>query len=115
LYDGRRDLALDADNGDKWEQVNLAARTVTVGLSKTEAGAGRVIPLNAHALSIPELLGGFIPEPCTALTPQSRLAYGKKRCKRRRFALASSAAFTTSVTPDARECSKRACHFQWLR
>jgi len=36
----------------KWEQVNFAARTVTVGISKTEAGAGRVIPLNARALSI---------------------------------------------------------------
>ena len=35
-----------------WEQVNLAARTVTVGLSKTEAGAGRVIPLNARALGL---------------------------------------------------------------
>jgi integrase len=36
----------------KWEQVNLVARAVTVGASKTEAGAGRPIPLNARALSI---------------------------------------------------------------
>ena len=33
----------------KWEQVNFAARAVTVGAAKTEAGAGRVIPLNARA------------------------------------------------------------------
>lgn len=36
----------------KWEQVDFAARTVTVGASKTEAGAGRVIPLNARACTI---------------------------------------------------------------
>lgn len=45
----------------KWEQVNLAARTVTVGLSKTEAGAGRVIPLNARALSILSFWAGLFP------------------------------------------------------
>jgi integrase len=33
----------------KWKQVNFVARTVTVGASKTEAGAGRVIPLNTCA------------------------------------------------------------------
>jgi len=32
--------------------VNFASRTVTVGASKTEAGAGRVIPLNSRALTI---------------------------------------------------------------
>jgi len=36
----------------KWRQVNFTARTVTVGVSKTEAGAGHVIPLNSRALSI---------------------------------------------------------------
>jgi integrase len=35
-----------------WEQVNLANRTVTVGSSKTEAGAGRIIPLNDRARTI---------------------------------------------------------------
>jgi integrase len=45
----------------KWGQVNLAARTVTVGLSKTEAGAGRVIPLNSRALSILSFWAGLFP------------------------------------------------------
>jgi integrase len=35
-----------------WEQVNFANRTVTVGASKTEAGAGRIIPLNDRARTI---------------------------------------------------------------
>jgi integrase len=35
-----------------WGQIDFAARTVKVGKSKTEAGAGRVIPLNARALSV---------------------------------------------------------------
>ncbi len=36
----------------KWANVNSVARSLTVGVSKTDAGAGRVIPLNprAHAL-----------------------------------------------------------------
>jgi hypothetical protein len=36
----------------KWQQVNFAARAVTVGASKTAAGTGRPIPLNARSLSI---------------------------------------------------------------
>jgi integrase len=35
-----------------WEQVDFGVRTVTVGASKTEAGAGRVIPLNSRARTI---------------------------------------------------------------
>ena len=44
-----------------WEQVNLAARTVTVGLSKTEAGAGLIIPLNARAFSLLSFWAGLFP------------------------------------------------------
>jgi integrase len=33
----------------RWGQVDFAKRTVTVGRSKTEAGAGRLIPLNTAA------------------------------------------------------------------
>jgi integrase len=32
-----------------WEQIDFEKRTLTVGRSKTEAGAGRLIPLNASA------------------------------------------------------------------
>ena len=34
----------------QWKQVNFLDRTVTVGTTKTEAGSGRVIPLNDRAL-----------------------------------------------------------------
>lgn len=43
----------------KWGQVNFAARTVTVGLSKTKAG--RIIPLNARALSIVSFWAAMFP------------------------------------------------------
>lgn len=33
----------------RWSQIDFAKRTLTVGRSKTEAGAGRLIPLNASA------------------------------------------------------------------
>lgn len=45
----------------KWGQVNFTARAVTVGAAKTEAGAGRVIPLNARALSILTFWAGLFP------------------------------------------------------
>jgi integrase len=44
-----------------WEQVDFGARTVTVGASKTEAGAGRVIPLNARACTILSFWAGLFP------------------------------------------------------
>jgi integrase len=34
----------------RWRQVNWEGLTLTVGTSKTDAGAGRLIPLNATAL-----------------------------------------------------------------
>ncbi|MBZ5543619.1 MAG: tyrosine-type recombinase/integrase [Acidobacteriia bacterium] len=34
----------------RWAQIDWQQRTVTVGKSKTSAGTGRVIPLNASAL-----------------------------------------------------------------
>lgn len=52
-------LALNAGLRDKelrelrWEQVDLLdKKTLTVGLSKTEAGTGRVIPLNETVLGV---------------------------------------------------------------
>jgi integrase len=44
-----------------WEQVNFVARTLTVGVSKTEAGAGRVIPLNARAFTSLSFWAGLFP------------------------------------------------------
>jgi integrase len=45
----------------KWEQVNFAARALAVGASKTEVGAGRIIPLNARALSVLSFWAGLFP------------------------------------------------------
>jgi len=45
----------------KWGQVNFVTQAVTVGASKTEAGAGRIIPLNARALSILTFWAGLFP------------------------------------------------------
>lgn len=36
----------------RWNQVDFETRTVTVGASKTEAGAGRVLPMNDRALAV---------------------------------------------------------------
>src|SRR5437899_66738 len=39
--------------GLRWAQVDLEARPLTVGKSKTEAGAGRKVPLNERAFAAP--------------------------------------------------------------
>ena len=36
----------------RWEQVNLNSCTLTVGLSKTDSGTGRLLPLNDRAMAI---------------------------------------------------------------
>jgi integrase len=36
----------------RWSQVDLVHRTVTVGKSKTDAGSGRIIPLNQDAVTV---------------------------------------------------------------
>jgi integrase len=47
--------------GLKWGQVDFARRILTVGESKTEAGTGRLIPLNRCALDALERWGGAFP------------------------------------------------------
>ncbi|HEX5413548.1 MAG TPA: site-specific integrase, partial [Terriglobia bacterium] len=46
----------------KWEQIDFAERTLTVGKSKTAAGTGRVIPLNPPALAAIVKWAGRFPE-----------------------------------------------------
>ena len=46
----------------KWEQLDFARRTVTVGWSKTEAGAGRVIPLNEPAFKVLNMWASNFPD-----------------------------------------------------
>jgi integrase len=47
----------------RWGQVDFAARRVTVGTSKTEAGAGRIIHLKCTRIRNPKLLGEPFPLP----------------------------------------------------
>jgi integrase len=65
----------------KWEQVNFAARVVTVGASKTEAGAGRPIPLNARALSILTFWTGLFPnrEPDHYVFPSEKYGLAQRK------------------------------------
>lgn len=44
-----------------WQQVNFATRTLTVGASKTEAGAGRMIPLNDRAFAVLSFWASLFP------------------------------------------------------
>lgn len=46
----------------RWGQVDLAGRTLTVGSSKTEAGSGRVIPLNDRAFAILGFWASLFPD-----------------------------------------------------
>lgn len=45
----------------KWEQVQFAGRTVAVGASKTEAGTGRIIPLNGRVFAVLSFWAGLFP------------------------------------------------------
>ena len=45
----------------RWTQVDLKARTLTVGLSKTESGTGRLIPLNDRAFAILSFWASLFP------------------------------------------------------
>jgi integrase len=36
----------------RWEQINFNSYTITVGASKTDAGTGRILPLNDRALAL---------------------------------------------------------------
>ena len=45
----------------KWGQIDFAGRTLTVGASKTEAGAGRMIPLNDRAFAMLSFWAGLFP------------------------------------------------------
>lgn len=45
----------------RWQQLDLAARTVTVGKSKSDSGTGRVIPLNTRAFAVLEFWASNFP------------------------------------------------------
>jgi integrase len=58
----------------RWHQVDFAARTLTVGKSKTDCGAGRVIPLNTRAAAVLEFWASNFPDrqPADYVFPSER-------------------------------------------
>jgi len=62
----------------RWEQVDLQKRTVRVGKSKTEAGTGRVIPLNDRATKVLQFWAEQFPnrEPEHFVFPSERYGAG---------------------------------------
>ena len=46
----------------RWNQVDFAGRSITVGASKTEAGAGRILFLNDRALTVLNFWAGLFPD-----------------------------------------------------
>jgi integrase len=45
----------------RWNQIDLPSRMVTVGKSKTDAGTGRVVPLNGYAVVLLDFWAGRFP------------------------------------------------------
>jgi integrase len=64
-----------------WNQVDLERRTVRVGKSKTEAGTGRVVPLNEKATRIVKFWSEAFPsrEPEHFVFPSERYGAGGNR------------------------------------
>ena len=111
----------------RWHQIDFLNRTLTVGASKTEAGTGRVIPLNNRALmtlqtwatnfarrqpehyAFPSEHYGFAGNErkphAKTMNPNTPTREVKTAWKGRMSNLASSVASTTSDIPPARGCS----------
>ena len=62
----------------RWEQIDLERRTVRVGKSKTEAGTGRVIPLNDKAAKVLKFWADLFPDrkPAHFTFPSERYGAG---------------------------------------
>ena len=62
----------------RWQQVDLVRRTVRVGKGKTEAGTGRIIPLNDNATKVLEFWAEQFPdrEPEHFVFPSERYGAG---------------------------------------
>jgi integrase len=46
----------------RWQQIDLGSSTLTVGLSKTDSGTGRLLPLNDRATAILKFWASLFPE-----------------------------------------------------
>lgn len=65
----------------KWTQIDFAARTLTVGASKTEAGAGRVLPLNDRAFAVLGFWAAIFPgrEPDHYVFPSEKYGLAQRK------------------------------------
>jgi len=71
--------------GLKWAQVDFLANSLTVGKSKTAAGTGRIIPLNARAVAVLSHWRGLFPgvEPVHYVFPHEKYGLAgndRKQC-----------------------------------
>jgi integrase len=46
----------------RWEQIDFSSATLTVGLSKTDSGTGRVLPLNDRAIAMLRFWASLFPD-----------------------------------------------------
>jgi integrase len=53
-----------------WAQVDFEARTITVGRAKTEAGAGRMIPMNADLFGTLSMYGSWYARALNGIRPE---------------------------------------------
>lgn len=113
----------------RWSQIDFLSRELTVGRSKTAAGTGRVVPLNARALAELQRWATRVPSRAAdhylfaaerigrvagiRWTQPDRSAVGKRHGSGRSASPASGRVSMTSGTRPVRGCSKAACRSQW--
>jgi integrase len=82
----------------RWTQIDFAVRTLTVGASKTEAGVGRVLPLNGRAFAVLGFWAALFPgrEPNHYVFPYEK--YGLAQRKEMRRGITSVCVHSTDPT-----------------
>jgi integrase len=109
----------------QWEQVNFSARSITVRLSKTEAGAGRIIPLNARAFAVLSFWASLFPKRQPSHYVFASEKYGIAQCEDKEKGSTRAYVYDTDPTKaigrwkEAWETAKNAagvnCRFHDLR
>ena len=69
----------------RWNQVDFAGRSITVGASKTEAGAGRVLFLNDRALTVLKFWACLFPDrqPMHCVFPYEKYGLAQRKDERK--------------------------------
>jgi hypothetical protein len=86
----------------RWNQIDLVARRITVGPSKTESGTGRSILLNDHATETLKSAGGKLSGSEARCISHSPEKYG--------VAVVNATAFVASATLGCWIPARRATH-----